>query len=182
MKKAYIFLANGFEEIEAITSIDVLRRAEIDVTTVSISNNTKEVIGAHKITVLADILYTDSDYADANLVILPGGMPGTLNLNKHDGLKRLLIELSNNGKLIGAICAAPLVLGELNLLKNKNATCYPGFENHLIDANYTASPLEISDHIITSKGVGSAMRFALQLVAMLKDEKAANELAKKMVL
>ena len=179
MKKVYVFLADGFEEIEAITPIDVLRRAQIAVTTVSISNK-KEVTGAHNIIVLADDLFAQCDFSDADLLVLPGGMPGTLNLNKHEELKDLLVEFSKQGKLIGAICAAPLVLGAKELLKGKNATCYPGFEDKLIDANPTGSALEVADNIITAKGVGAAMKFALQLVSMLKDEELSHDLAKKM--
>lgn len=181
MKNVYIFLADGFEEIEAITPIDVLRRAEINVTTVSISDNL-QVKGAHDITVLTDATFNNCDFSDADLLVLPGGMPGTLNLDKHEQLKQLLVNFSNQNKLIGAICAAPLVLGGQGLLKDKNATCYPGFENKLIGAKTSDSPLEIADHIVTAKGVGAAMKFALQLVSMLKDEKLAKELASKMVI
>ncbi len=181
MQKVYVFLADGFEEIEAITPIDVLRRAEVDVTTVSISDK-REVKGAHHIPITADKIFKTCNFSDADLLILPGGMPGTLNLNKHDELKKLLIEFSNRGKLIGAICAAPLVLGEQGLLQNKNATCYPGFEHQLTGARHTGSPLEVAQNIITAKGVGAAMKFALQLVMMLKGEALANDLAKKMVI
>ncbi|MGQ1784076.1 MULTISPECIES: DJ-1 family glyoxalase III [unclassified Saccharicrinis] len=181
MKKVYIFLAEGFEEIEAITPIDVLRRAEIDVTTVSISDK-KEVTGAHNIIIIADRIFTESNFTDADLLVLPGGMPGTLNLNEHEALKELLVDFSNRGKLIGAICAAPLVLGEKGLLKGKNATCYPGFENQLIEAKHTGSPLEVADNIITAKGVGAAMKFALQLVSMLRGKEVAYELTQKMVI
>ena len=180
MSKVYIFLADGFEEIEAITPIDVLRRAETNVTTVSISDK-KEVNGAHGITVAADELFANCNFADADLLVLPGGMPGTLNLDDHGDLKKLLVDFCEQGKPIAAICAAPIVLGGLGLLKNKNATCYPGFEDKLIGAKTTGSPVEISDNIVTSKGVGAAMKFALQLVTMLKGEESAKELAQKMV-
>jgi len=181
MKKVYVFLAEGFEEIEAITPIDVLRRAKIEVTTVSVSDK-KEVSGSHQIMVHADRTFSQCDFSDADLLILPGGMPGTLNLNKNEALKDLLVEFSNQGKLIGAICAAPLVLGGKGLLKGKNATCYPGFEDQLIEANHTGSPLEVANNIVTAKGVGAAMKFALQLVTMLKGEKEAKDLAQEMVI
>ncbi len=180
-KKVYIFLADGFEEIEAITPVDVLRRAEINVVTVSISENL-QVKGAHNISVLADAKFTDTDFSDADLLVLPGGMPGALNLNNHKSLIELLVDFSSQGKLIGAICAAPFILGEQGLLKNRNATCYPGFEDKLKEANYTGSPLEVADHLITAKGVGAAMKFALQLVTMLKGKELANDLAVKMVI
>jgi len=180
-KKVYVFLADGFEEIEAITPIDVLRRADIEVCTVSISTK-KEVTGAHAITITADCLFTEQDFSDADLMILPGGMPGSLNLNAHKDLSKLLIDSSKQGKLIGAICAAPLVLGQNNLLKDKKATCYPGFQDKLIQANYTGSAMEVSDNIITANGVGSAMKFALQLVSMLLNKEKAQELAEKMLI
>ncbi|GAF02993.1 DJ-1 family glyoxalase III [Saccharicrinis fermentans] len=181
MKKVYIFLAEGFEEIEAITPVDVLRRAEIDVTTVSVSDK-KEVKGAHNIMIYADRVFDQCNFSDADLLVLPGGMPGTLNLNKKEALKELLVDFSKQGKLIGAICAAPIVLGGKGLLKGKNATCYPGFEDQLTEANHTGSPLEVADNIVTAKGVGAAMKFALQLVAMLKGEKEAEDLAQQMVI
>ncbi len=180
MKKVFIFLAEGFEEIEAITPIDVLRRAEIDVTTVSITDK-KEVSGAHNITILADTIFAKTNFSDADLLVLPGGLPGSTNLQEHKALNELLIEFSSKGKLIGAICAAPLVLGGLGLLKGKTATCYPGVEEKLIGANPTGSPLEVDGNIVTAKGVGAAMKFALQLVTMLKSTDEANKLAKTMV-
>lgn len=179
--KAYVFLANGFEEIEAITPVDIFRRADIDVLTVSI-NSTKLVIGSRGIPITADRLFTETDFSDASMLILPGGLPGTTNLNDFKALKDLLLNADTESKFIAAICAAPLILGQLKLLKDKNATCYPGFEDHLIEANYTASPIEISGHIITSNGVGSAMKFALQLVTILKGIDTANDLAKKMLI
>ncbi len=137
-KKVYIFLADGFEEVEALTPVDVLRRADINVTTVSISNDLT-VTGAHHISILADVLFTDLDFSDADMLVLPGGLTGTHNLNDHKELIDLLLDFSAKGKLIGAICAAPLILGQQKLLENKNATCYPGFEDHLINANYYCS-------------------------------------------
>ncbi len=181
MKKVYLFLAEGFEEIEAITPIDVLRRAEIEVVTVSISN-TKEVTGSNNITILADKLFTECNFTDAHLLVLPGGLPGATNLNNYTPLKELLIDFSKQDKLIGAICAAPMILGEKGLLKGKNATCYPGFEDKLLDANYTASSIEVDGNIITAKGAGIAMKFALQLVNLLKGEEVATQLATGMMI
>ncbi|SMO81380.1 4-methyl-5(b-hydroxyethyl)-thiazole monophosphate biosynthesis [Saccharicrinis carchari] len=180
MKRVFIFLAEGFEEIEAITPIDVLRRAQIDVTTVSISDK-REVHGAHKIPIVADVVFADADFSGADLLVLPGGLPGSTNLNEHIALKELLVDFSNKGKLIGAICAAPLVLGGLGLLKDKTATCYPGVEGKLTGAKHTGAPLEVDGNIVTAKGIGAAMKFALQLVSMLKSKEEANRLAKEMV-
>lgn len=181
MMKVYIFLAEGFEEIEAITTIDVLRRAELDVTTVSITE-TKEVRGAHNITVSADSLFTDCNFSDADLLLLPGGLPGAHNLNDFEPLKELLISFNERKKTIAAICAAPLVLGGLGILKHKTVTCYPGFEGELEGAKYTASALENDKNIITAKGPGAAMYFSLAIVTKLCGEEKAIELAKQMVL
>ncbi len=180
-KKVYIFLAQGFEESEAIIPIDVLRRGGIQVKMVSITGK-KEVTGSHGITVIADSLFEEVDYKDADLLILPGGMPGTLNLKAHKALNGLVVETAaNKNKLVGAICAGPTVLGQNNLLVNKNATCYPGFEKELTGANFTGEQVEVADNIITANGVGAAMKFALKLVTLLSDEDKAKDLADKMV-
>ncbi|TAJ14414.1 DJ-1/PfpI family protein [Marinilabiliaceae bacterium JC017] len=178
-KHVIIFLADGFEEIEALTPVDVLRRAGIQVSTVSIQE-TRNVTGAHQIVVKADALFTETDFDKANMVVLPGGMPGAKNLNEHEGVKNILLRFAKENKLIGAICAAPMVPGQLGLLKNKKATCYPGFESHLKDAEVTGQPVEVADNMVTGKGVGAALKFSLELVALLTDRNTANELAEKM--
>ena len=128
--KVYLFLADGFEEIEAITPIDIFRRAGIEVTTISISEE-KMVLGAHNIPIVTDKLFTEVDFNDNDLLYLPGGMPGTRNLQAHEGLKNLLIKQAGENKKIAAICAAPSILGGLGLLEGKEAICYPGFEDQL---------------------------------------------------
>ena len=181
MQTVAVFLADGCEEIEAVTIIDVLRRAEISVTTISISNEL-EINGAHGIKIIADALFDLLvDFDVFTMIILPGGMPGTTNLNKHEGLKQLLLSFSEKGKPLGAICAAPLVLGELGLLSGKSATCYPGFEKHLKGASITNTATQISGNIITGKGAGVAIEFALKIVELLKDKNTSAELAKKLV-
>ncbi|NPA37488.1 MAG: DJ-1/PfpI family protein [Chlorobi bacterium] len=180
MKRVYVFFAEGFEEIEAITPVDVLRRAGIDVTTVSVTDR-KEVTGSHSITVVTDALIADVKDVPADMLVLPGGMPGAVNLNNNTELKEMIKEYSDRGKQLGAICAAPLVFGEMGLLENKTATCYPGFENHLKGASISANAVETSSNVITGKGVGAAMKFALELVAQLTDKKTADDLAAKMV-
>ncbi|MBN2165115.1 MAG: DJ-1/PfpI family protein [Marinilabiliaceae bacterium] len=179
-KKVYIFLAEGFEEVEAITPADVLRRANIDTFLVSISEK-REVIGAHSIVVMADGTFNDFNYNNADMLILPGGMPGTNNLKKHTGLVSLIKTHNKNNKWIGAICAAPIILGENNILNNKTATCYPGFENQLIGANVTSCNIEVSQNIITGRGVGVAVQFSLEIVKKLLNDNIAAELSKKMV-
>lgn len=181
MKKAIVFLADGFEEIEAISIIDILRRASIDVTTVSI-NMVETVTGAHNITVIADTTIDRAIIDEVDAVILPGGMPGALNLENCEPVREILINLYKQGKLLGAICAAPMVLGGLGLLKGKDATCYPGFEEKLIGANITGQATSKSGNVITGKGPGFATEFALALVTEMRGEGVAEEVAAGMLL
>jgi len=154
--KAMVFLADGFEEIEAIAPIDIMRRAGIEVTTISVSRE-KEVRGAHGVLVEADRLFEEVSFSDADLLFLPGGMPGTKNLNAHDGLKQLLLKHANEGKKLAAICAAPSILGELGLLKGKEAVCFPGFEETLKGAIVSDKKVVQSGNIITGKAAGAAI-------------------------
>jgi 4-methyl-5(b-hydroxyethyl)-thiazole monophosphate biosynthesis len=180
MKKIAVHLAEGFEEIEAISIVDVLRRAGMDVVTISVTGR-KEVTGSHYITIIADELFENIKYQSVDMIILPGGMPGSKNLNNHAGLKKEILEFNKNGKWLGAICAAPLVFGQLGILKNKKATCFPGFENYLEGAQITGEATEISENIITGKGAGVAILFALKIVELFMGEAFANELAVKMI-
>lgn len=176
MKKVALFLANGFEEIEALGTVDILRRAEIPVQTVSVSNELK-VTGAHNITVIADKLFTNMDFSDIDVLVLPGGMPGSKNLNEHKGVKEQLKAFVTRGKYVAAICAAPMVLGELELLKGKKATCYPGFEPQLIGANITGENVTVDGKIITGKGPGFMFDFALQLVEIIAGKETRKKVA-----
>ena len=126
MKKIAVFLAEGFEEIEAISIIDVLRRASFKVYVVSVTGNV-EVTGSHEIKIIADILFEDMEYSSVEMIVLPGGMPGSKNLNNHAGLKKQILNFHKNGKPLGAICAAPLVFGHLGILKNKKSNLLSGF-------------------------------------------------------
>ncbi len=180
MEKIAVHLAEGFEEIEAVSIIDVLRRAGLNVIMVSVTGG-KVVNGAHKIPVTADILFEEVDYNSVDMIILPGGMPGSKNLNNHAALRKQILEFSKNGKWLGAICAAPLVFGQLGILKNKKATCFPGFENYLEGANITGTAVERDGKIVTGKGAGVAIRFALKIVEMFKGADFAEELAEKMI-
>jgi len=174
--KAFVFLADGFEEIEAITPIDILRRADVEVTTISISNN-KEVRGAHGIIVSADCLFSQADFSNNDLLILPGGMPGTKNLDAHEGLKKLIRLQVEKGKKLAAICAAPSILGKMGFLEGKEAICYPGFENQLFGATLSEEKIVKSGLIITAKGAGVAVDFALKLVEELKGKASAERVA-----
>lgn len=177
-----VHLADGFEEIEAISVIDVLRRAEIEVQTVSIMGK-KEVVGAHNITVLADVVYENVEYAKSDMIILPGGGQGTQNLDQHTGLNEQLLSYVKQGKWVCAIYAAPTVLGRLGILKGKKATCYPGCEQALQGADVTSTDDSIIDgKIITSRGPGTSLHFALTIVEVLKGAEVANTLKKQMII
>jgi len=180
MKKVAVHLAEGFEEIEAITIIDVLRRADLNVTVVSVTGS-KQVTGAHRVTVTADELFESIDYEMLDLIVLPGGMPGADNLNSHEGLREQILKFDQEGKPLSAICAAPLVFGQLGLLKGKRAVCYPGFENQLEGAEVLMEPVVKSGNITTGRGIGAALQFALQLVENLISKEKAQDLAKQML-
>jgi DJ-1 family protein len=181
MKEAFIFLAEGFEETEAIATIDVIRRAEIKLTSVSISDDYL-VKGAHDVWVKADRLFPETDFSNGSVLVLPGGMPGAANLNNHAGLKKLLKEYAGQGKKIAAICAAPLVLGGLGLLQGKNATAYPGFEATLVGAEFIKTGVVIDGNIITGRGPGFAVDFGLAIVSQLVGSEKADEVAAGMLL
>jgi len=180
MKKISIFLADGFEEIEGLTVVDLLRRAQIVVDMVSV---TTEIIvhGAHQIAVKADCLFDDTDFADSDVLVLPGGMPGTTNLRNHDGLTALLQERNENKQLLAAICAAPGIFGQLGFLKGRQATSYPSVEDQLTGAAICHEPVVQDGHIITSRGVGTAIPFALKLIEILVSKEKADALAKTIV-
>ena len=161
----YLFLANGFEEVEALTPLDYLRRCELPVKTVAVGN--RLVTGSHKITVTADLLISEVRPEDAQMIILPGGMPGTLNLEQSTKVQEMIDYCAENGRWIAAICAAPSILGHKGLLHGKRATCYVGFEDQLEGAQYTGAPVEADGNIITSRGAGTANQFAFRLVEAL---------------
>ena len=180
MKKIYVFLANGFEEIEGLTVVDLLRRASLEVVTVSITGR-KEVTGAHRITVLADEVFENADFDDAAMLVLPGGMPGTLHLGEHVQLHAVLEKKMKENCPISAICAAPSILGDMGILKGKRAVCYPGFEDRLQGAVVTENPVEVDGNITTSRGMGTAIPFALAMIARLKGEEEAEKIGKSVI-
>lgn len=181
MAFAYLFLAEGFEEVEALTTVDLLRRAGIEVKMTVVGAEDKMVTGSHGITVLADILLAEVRLDDAIALILPGGMPGTKNLEAAAELRNLLTEAVTRHIRIGAICAAPSILGHLGLLKGKRAVCYPGFEKDLEGAEVLMEPVAIDGTIITSRGVGTAIEFALALITAFKGAEKAESIAKSIV-
>ncbi|MCY7773625.1 DJ-1 family glyoxalase III [Bacillus licheniformis] len=152
MKKAYVFLIDGFEEIEAIATIDVLRRAEVETVTVSLDPS-RSVKGGHDIVVEADVMFDDADWQEADMLILPGGNVGSKKMLEHQALHKTLTEAANAGKYVAAICAATMTLGKTGLVSVKKATCYPGVEEHLTGADVTAHENVVVDgNIITSRG------------------------------
>ena len=179
MKKVFVHLANGFEEVEAITPVDVLRRAGCDVTMVSVTGN-REVTSARGVAVKADRLFEEVDYTQADVIILPGGQPGSDNLTKHEGLKKIITDLHRQGKMIAAICAAPMVLANAGILQGKKVTCFPGTESKLKGAICTGNAVEIDGNIITGKAAGAAMKFSLALAEQLIGKPKAVELRKTM--
>lgn len=180
MIKVNVLLADGFEEIEALTVVDLLRRAQIYVGTVSITEEYL-VHGAHGINVQTEDLFEEVNFADSDAIILPGGMPGTTNLKEHTGVGRVVTDFAENGKLVGAICAAPTVLGELGLLKGKRITCYPSVESEIQGAVITKTPVAVDGNIVTSRGVGTAIDFALELITVLVGKEKALSIAESIV-
>ena len=181
MKTIFVFLAEGFEEIEALTPVDVLRRAGLSVQTVSVMDE-QVVAGAHGVPVLADKMFAEINPEDAEMILLPGGLPGATNLDAHEGLSRMILDFAAAEKPLAAICAAPLVLGNRGLLQGKKATCYPGFETYLQGAEYTAALVEKDGNIITGKGPGAAMEFAFAIVEKYCGTQTVNELKQGMMI
>jgi len=178
--KVYIFFADGLEEIEGLTVVDLLRRVDIPISIVSITGS-KRIIGAHDIKIEADTLFEDTDFTDAAMLILPGGTPGTKNLKAHKGLCGLLRDFHAKGKYIAAICAAPSILGQLNILNGKKATCYPGHEDQLSGAFLTEEHCVTDGNIITSRGMGTAIDFAMEIISVIKDSAVADALKKTII-
>lgn len=176
MKKVYLFLADGFEEIEGLTVVDLLRRAGISINTVSITG-VKEINGAHNIKIMADQLFEEADLNDADMLVLPGGMPGTTYLGEHKGLVKLLKDYHEKGKNLAAICAAPSVLGKNNILQGLKVTSFPGFEEQLLGAVYTGNKVEKDSNVITSKGLGTAIDFSLAIIETLLDKDVADDIS-----
>lgn len=172
----YVFLANGFEEIEALTPVDLLKRAGFEVKTVAIGE-TKTVMGAHGIGVVADLLEKDFSYDSPEAIILPGGMPGTTNLEESAKVIDAIVQAMVNNTLIGAICAAPSILGICGCLKGRKATCFPGFEEYLDGANILDERVVRDGNIITAKGMGCATEFALCIIQALAGKEKADEIA-----
>ena len=179
MKKVYIFLAEGFEEMEAVTPLDLLRRVGVDAKFVSVTGN-KAVTGAHGVTYQADLLFDEIE-PEADALVLPGGMPGTRNLQAHKDLAELLIAQYEAHRLVCAICAAPMVLGGLGITMGRTATIYPGMEEHLIGAFPSTDEVCVDGNVVTSRAPGTAIPFALKLAELLTDAATAESLTADIV-
>ena len=175
MSKVYIFFADGLEEIEGLTVVDMMRRVGIDISIVSM-NDTLKVTGSHKIVMEADMLLKDVDVSAGDMFVLPGGLPGTTHLAESRELAEILKNAYAAGKYVAAICAAPSVLRGHVLLDGKKATCYPGFEDKLKGAEVVFDQVVRDGNVTTSRGMGTAIPFALDLVSQLVSEEKAQEL------
>lgn len=180
MKKVYVFLADGFEDVEALIPIDVLRRGGVDVTTVSITDFPLAQ-SAHQVNIEADMMFEQCDFSDADLLFLPGGMPGASNLYAHKGVCKALVDQVAAGKKVAAICASPaVVLAPLGILDGKKATCYPGFEKALTEATYTGDLVTVDGNVTTGEGPAAAFPFAYELLSQLVDKKTSDQIAEGM--
>ena len=175
-----VFFANGYEEIEALTVVDLTRRAGIKTWMVSITEE-KVVTGSHGISVTMDKTLSDVKFEEVDMIVLPGGMPGTINLEACEPLMEKVKEFDKAGKYISAICAAPTVFGHLGLLEGKKACCYPSMEEGLVGAEVSYETTATADHILTSRGMGTAIDFGLQIIARFQGQEASDDMAKKIV-
>lgn len=181
MAKVYEFLANGFEEIEGLAPVDIFRRAGIDIKTVSVTGS-DFVETSHGVTVKADLKFEDAgDFGDADLLMIPGGMPGAKNLNEHEGVRKALKKQYDSGKRVAAICAAPAVLASIGILDGKRATCSPGWEKHFNDSTtYTGALFEEDGLITTGEGPAATLPYAYHILGYFVPEEQVKALEKKM--
>lgn len=180
MAEIGVFLATGFEECEAFLVVDICRRAGLDLKTVSVMGE-KAVTSSHGVTVMADLLLQEVDFKGLDMIVLPGGMPGTKNLEACEPLMKQVDEFYKEGKCISAICAAPSILGHKGFLKGRNAVSYPEFESHLEGAEVSRNSVEVSEFVTTSRGLGTAIDFGLAIVERYKGKEEADRIAKAIV-
>ncbi len=180
MKKIGIFMADGCEEIEGLTVVDIARRAKFEIVMISITEK-KEVTGAHDITFSADALSSEINFEELDAIVLPGGMPGTLHLGEAAVVRQQIQKFAAEGKLVAAICAAPSVLGAAGILDGKKATSYPGFEDQMTGAEYQTDSVVVDGNIITSRGMGTAIEFGLAIVRYFTNEENAKQLKESII-
>lgn len=180
MSKIGIFMADGCEEIEGLTVVDIARRAGLEIDMISIMGRT-EVTGSHGIRFQTETTKEEANFADYDGIVLPGGMPGTVRLGEDAKVGEIIRQFASEGKLVAAICAAPSVLGQAGLLEGKRATCHPGFEEKLTGAEFVAEPAVADANIITSRGMGTAVAFALEIVRYFMDDAAVEKVCTGLV-
>lgn len=180
MSRIAVFFAEGFEEIEALTVVDLCRRAGIETNMVSVTEKL-QVTGSHGITVGMDQVLEETDFDSLDMIVLPGGMPGTKNLEACTGLMEQLDRFYKEGRPISAICAAPSIFGHRGYLNGRNACAYPGFEDHLEGAEVSMNSVEVSEHVTTSRGMGCAIDFGLAIVERFQGKETADKLAKAVI-
>lgn len=168
MKKVGIFMADGCEEIEALTVVDIIRRAQMEITMISITDK-KEVTSSHQVTFFADVLAKETDFSQFDAIVLPGGMPGTVHLGESEIVNEVVKKFAAEGKIVAAICAGPSVLGAAGILEGRHATCHPGFESKLTGAITSEDAVVVDGTIITSRGMGTGIDFSLALLDCLTD-------------
>lgn len=180
MSRIGIFMADGCEEIEGLTVVDVARRAGIEIEMISITGELS-VTGSHNITFMADVTKEEADFAGYDGIVLPGGMPGTLNLAADETVQKVIREFAKENKLVAAICAAPSVLGEAGLLEGKQATCHPGFEDKLKGATWLEQSVVTDGNFITSRGMGTAVDFALAILRYFAEDAVVEKIKGNLV-
>lgn len=180
MKQAVMLFATGFEEVEALMTVDILRRGGVEVKLASITDD-MTVCGSHGIQVGMDTTLAQTELNEVDAILLPGGMPGTLNLGKDETVCRALKQMNEAEKIVGAICAAPSVLGACGILEGRRATCYPGFEDKLTGAEFTDEMAVVDGNVVTSRGLGTSMEFGFTLLSLLESQEKSEEIRRSIV-
>lgn len=180
MKQVVMLFATGFEEVEALMTVDLLRRGGVAVSLASITDE-MTVCGSHDIKVGMDTTLSEVDLGQMDAILIPGGMPGTTNLGADEKVCQALVQMNEAGKIVGAICAAPSVLGACGILQGKKATCYPGFEDQLDGAVFVDEMAVVDGNVVTSRGLGTAMEFGFCLLEQLVSKEAADEVREKII-
>ena len=180
MKKIAVFFAESYEEIEALTVVDMCRRADIQTEMISVTDSLT-VIGAHAIPVKMDKMLSEVDFDALDMIVLPGGWPGTPNLEKVADLMEKVKVFAESGKYVAAICAAPSILGHLGILEGKTACCFPGFEEELTGASVSYNSCEVDGNIITARGMGCAIDFSVEIIRVVSGSEKAEEIASKII-
>lgn len=177
--KVAVYFATGYEEVEALSVVDILRRGHVEVIMVGVDGQT--VMSSHNVSINMDKQIDEVDHNEIDMIVLPGGLPGVQNLLANESVKKHLKEFKEQEKWLAAICAAPSILGQLGLLEGERATCYPSFEKYLVGCEHTSARVEVSHKIVTGKGAGAALDFGYKLLELLKDKDLSMQIRKAMI-